>query len=233
MSATKPLTAMRGYLGANIRKRLNSDGTVMLPAITITRQTGSRAVTIGKLLVENQQSRVEEGEPKWQLFEKDLVNYVLRKSGLPESLSKYYPENPTPFVEDALEDIVGLHPSSYKINEWCHSTIIELCRKGHAIIIGRASNLLTRDLPNTLRVRFVGSLEVRAAHVMKIMNLSERDAYDHIRHEDTLRKRYARMNFKQSDVDNPQHYDLVLNTDRLSDQAIVEIITIALANKLD
>ena len=223
---------MKGYLGANIRKRLNSDGTAMLPAITITRQTGSRAVTIGKLLLEKMQSRVEEDEPRWQLFEKDLVNFVLRKSGLPESLSKYYPENPTAYVEDALEDIVGLHPSAYKINERCHSTIIELCKTGHAIIIGRASNLLTHDLPNTLRVRFVGSLEARAKHIMTTMNLNERDAYDHIRHEDTLRKRYARMNFNQSDVDNPQHYDLVLNTDHLSDDAIVNIISIALANKL-
>jgi len=223
------LSAVRGYVGANVQERLRREGVRLLPSIAITRQTGSRAVTIANKLLERLNARSKpDSSKRWRLYEKDLVNYVLRQHGLSESLAKYYPENSTPYVEDALEDIVGLHPSAYTINERCHRAIVDLCQEGHAIIIGRACNFLARDLANTLRIRFVGTPEVRTRHIIKVLNLDQRHAEEHIRNEDTLRKRYARMNFNHSDVDNPQRYDLVFNTDHLPDETIIDLIEIAL-----
>ena len=217
MNAIKSLSAVRGYLGASIQEAPDHDllERQSHPAITITRQTGARAITISEFLIKRLQASQDPLSPKWTLFEKDLIKEVLRQEKLPEDLAKFFPEDKRHYIDDTVEEIAGLHPPAIEINEKCHRLVKNLCKRGHVIIIGRCGNILTYTMPSVLKVRLVGSMEVRVRHIMQRCQLSEKDAATHLKKEDYFRKRYAKENFGITDIDNPLYYDVVLNTDYL------------------
>lgn len=224
MSAIKSLSAVKGYLGASIQEVPDHDlhERQSYPAITITRQTGARAVTIAEHLLERLHAVQVPDSPQWTLFEKELIKQVLRHNDLPEDLAKFFPENPRPYIGDTVEEIIGLHPPAIEINEKCHRLVKSLCKRGHVIIIGRCGNILTCDMPSVLKVRLVGSMEVRVGHIMKRRQIDGKEATAYLKKEDSLRRRYAKENFGITDIDNPLYYDVVINTDRLPDLDIAK-----------
>lgn len=234
MNANKSLPAVGGYLGAQFAHDEHGPrGEFSYPAVTITRQTGARAISIGNRLLERLASHQNiEGEPAWSLWEKQILDHVLRESNLPETLADRFPEEQGSYIEDTIEEIIGQHPSSFVINQKCHELIGNLCRLGHVIIIGRAANLLLARRRNALHVRLVGSESTRAQHLAQIRSMGQRQALAFIKREDLQRQRYARLNFDCPNIDDPHLYDLTLNTDNLDDQAAAAIIEIALQAKV-
>ena len=224
MSAIKSLSAVKGYLGASIQEAPDHDLHVRhnYPSITITRQTGARAVSISEQLIERLHATQVPDSPQWTLFEKDLIKQVLRRDNLPEDLARFFPEDPRHYIDDTVEEIIGLHPPAIEINEKCHRLVKSLCHRGHVIIIGRCGNILTCDMPSVLKVRMVGSLEVRVQHIMRRQQIDEKEATGYLKKEDTLRRRYAKENFGITDIDNPLLYDVVINTDKIPDLDIAK-----------
>jgi cytidylate kinase len=101
---------------------------------------------------------------------------------------------------------------------------------GHCILVGRGGNKIAEGLSNVTRVRFVGSLSQRIKQVVSIHGMSNKEAKYFIKQEDRARQRYMKNHF-DSDVENPLDYDLVINTDHYSDQAVVQIVLSAVAAK--
>jgi cytidylate kinase len=235
MNVIKSLSAVMGYLGASIQQATDHDLYVRqsYPAVTITRQTGARAISIGKLLISQLHEKQDPEAPPWTLFEKDLIKQVLRNDNLPEDLAKFFPEDPRHYLDDTMEEIAGLHPPAFVINEKCHQLLKNLCKRGHVVIIGRCGNILTCGMPSVLKVRLVGSLQVRIQSIVKLFEFDEKQAMAYLKKEDILRKRYAKENFGITDIDNPLLYDLVINTDHLPDASIAKIIEELLWAKVD
>lgn len=232
MNLSNSLNAVTGYLGANAAGRFrSSESPPRFPAIAITRQVGARATSVGELLIERFAAKQVAGSPPWTLFGRELIQHVLRESNLPERLEKFFPEDASHSWRESLELIVGLHPPSYEINRRCHETIANLLRLGHVIVVGRCCNILGRSLPNVLNLRLVGSLERRVKYLALRRGESERDAMAYLKKEDLERKRYAKENFNLSNLDEPTLYDLVVNTDRLSDQTIASVVEEAMERK--
>ena len=66
-------------------------------------------------------------------------------------------------VADALEELLGLHPSSWTLIQQTAETIWRLAQMGHVILVGRGANLITAKLASVFHVRLIGSLEKRVA----------------------------------------------------------------------
>ena len=225
---------MTGYLNANVPSHVPGQSFEQqpgFPAITITRQAGARATSIGELLIEELKAESPFGGPPWTLFGKELINFVLRESNLPETLAKFFPEEGRHSFRESVEEIIGLHPSSFEFNQRCHRAIVNLCRLGHVIIIGRGANLLAKNMPNVLNVRLVGSFKNRVRHMCNCRDINEREAEALVKREDVLRSRYAKDNFSVSNTDDPLLYDLLVNTDELSNNAVARLIKDALYAK--
>ena len=109
-------------------------------------------------------------------------------------------------------------------------TIVRLSRIGHAIIVGRAGNQITHGLHNVVSVRLIGSLEVRTRRIAELKKISRKEALSFIKKEDAARRHYLRQHFA-ADIADPLSYDLVINTDHLSDESIVEILAAAIEAK--
>jgi cytidylate kinase len=104
------------------------------------------------------------------------------------------------------------------------SIIYELAKKGDAVFFGRGSQLLLNSFQCALHVLVTGSLEKRIERVMKEKGVGTEVAEKIIRRSDHDKRGFIRFAFDE-DWLNPNLYDLVLNTDKLSIGSAVKSIT--------
>lgn len=201
------------------------------PAVTISRETGSRAVTIGKVLARILDEVVPSKDCHWTVFDENLVEQVLEDHHLPRRLKAYMAEDKVGEFSATIEEILGLHPSSWTLFHHTVETVLKLASLGQVILVGRGTNLMTASMPGVLHVRLIGSVAVRTAHVERFYGLGIEEARKRLKNKDAASRRYVRQHFGLKNAD-PILYDLVINTDRLRDDAVAMIIADALAERV-
>ncbi len=184
------------------------------PAITISRLAGSGGLTIASQLAESLQARAPV-DCHWTVFDRNLLERVLEEHHLPKRIAEYMPENHKPMLGDMLEELLGLHPSSWTLVQQTSETILRLAHLGFVILVGRGANIITRKLNNVFHVRLVGSVEKRVHRIEQVYDLDRTRALNLVQEQDRGRRRYLHEHFGQ-DIDDPMLYHLVINTDRLS-----------------
>jgi hypothetical protein len=78
------------------------------PTVTISRETGAGAITIGQMVTDSFQS-LEKGRPhSWALFDQNIVKTMLEDQRLPSQLEEFIKEESKPALKDAFEELLGL-----------------------------------------------------------------------------------------------------------------------------
>ena len=193
------------------------------PFITLGRETGAGATTTGQLLVPLLDQALGEKGQGWIFLDKNLLAHVLAQHNLPERLAAHLPEDKISEIKAIIGEWVGLHPSLWELEHKVAEAILQLAHVGRVVIAGRAACLITQSLPGGFHVKLVASPEVRAQRMMKLLNCDAAVATAHNRKTDLARRRYVKARFGQ-DIDDPHHYDLVINTDRMSAAAVARLI---------
>ncbi len=196
--------------------------TKLQPAVTISRQAGAGAKAIATELAEFLQARTPE-PCDWTVFDKNLVGKVLEEHKLPKEVARFMPEGRISAIQDAVEEMLGLHPSSRTLLEQTSETILHLARLGHVIVLGRAANVITRAMKNVFHIRLVAPLEHRVGQIMAHEKLERKAALEFIRKSDRGRQRYLKDHF-HTDIDDILQYDLVINTARLPHHGTARLI---------
>jgi cytidylate kinase len=98
------------------------------------------------------------------------------------------------------------------------------------VMLGRNGTVILADRPNTLHVKLDGPLEERVARAVERLGITHRQAERRARHEDEIRSGMSRKLHHWDPRDN-DHYDLVVNTMRFSEDGAVRIILAALEAK--
>jgi cytidylate kinase len=197
--------------------------TKFSPTITLSRQTGCEIMAIAGELAGMMQDLTPDDSCPWTIFDKNLVERVLEEHKLPRATAKYMPEDRVSAIQDAVEELLGLHPSSRTLVQQTAETIHHVAALGHVILIGRAANIITRNLQNVFHVRLVAPLEVRVERIMAREHLDPKAARELIHKGDLARKRYLKDHF-HADIDDALQYDLVLNTARLPHRVVAHTI---------
>ncbi len=108
------------------------------------------------------------------------------------------------------------------------SVVRELARNQPLVILGRGSQFILKEYPGILHVLAVAPLEVRMKRVMQDLKLDQEAARQEImRYDNSLREFFKR--YFKVEPEEPVHYDLVINTRRLSFQAAASIVVHALS----
>ena len=110
------------------------------------------------------------------------------------------------------------------------SLILQYALDDNVVIIGRGGSFLLQGVPFCLRVRLVASLEARLEAIMAREGLTREAARRLIDKVDGERACYIKSNYG-SDWDADSLYDLILNTDSLTYDGVVEILIESLAAK--
>ncbi len=97
---------------------------------------------------------------------------------------------------------------------------------GEGVILGRGGVFVLRDDPAALRVRLTGPRERRVAQAMRLEGLARAAAEAGAKRLDAAHAAYVRQ-YYGARIDDPCHYDLVLDSTRFSIDACVELIAAA------
>ena len=189
--------------------------TVVRRAVTISRQAGCGAVFVAEKVAKYLDEHATIPGVKWTIFDRQLMIKVLEDHKLPAYLLKILPEDRTSYVQDTLADIFNVHPTADKMVKLIAETVLRLAEVGNAIIVGRGANIVTAKLPHVLHVRLVADLDDRIERVCQEYNKTPEAARRYCLEEDPARTRYMKSYFN-TDINDPLHYHLVINTSRIN-----------------
>ncbi len=193
------------------------------PAITISAQTGAGAEGVARQLAAVLESREPPGHAPWTVFDRQLVEIALEEHHLPTSLAKFMPEDRRSYLDDVLDEMIGLRPPSWELMPKVIQSARHLADAGHVILVGRGAGIVTGGMPNVFHVRLIASLPKRIERVQQLQNLSPKAAAKFISKTDRGRGRYVKAHFHLR-VDDDLQYHLVLNTDLISLADAAELI---------
>ncbi len=182
--------------------------------VTISRQAGAGGITIGEKLTDYLNKELP-GKCFWTLFDKNLVNQVIKEHNLSEKILPFLKESSISEIEDILDDLFGLHPPQFNLVQCTTETILHLAKMGRVILIGRGAPVITRKIEGGVHIRLIGSFQKRKSHIKEHFKLTDKEAERFIENEDRGRAQYLKKYFNE-DIDNPLLYDLIINIDTIS-----------------
>jgi cytidylate kinase len=97
---------------------------------------------------------------------------------------------------------------------------------GEGVILGRAAVVLLADDAAALKVRLDGPRERRVHQAMRLQGIDEQTARQRLARQDRAHADYARR-FYGTDMGDPRHYHLMLDSTALPLGACVEILVLA------
>lgn len=195
--------------------RRKTKATPKKPVITISRQPGIPAEKLTARLA---------AELDLDIFDNEIINAVAKSVKMSEKVVATLDEKTRGVLDNWIQVLKStryLLPDTYITH--LTKVIGAIAEQGGAIIVGRGANLI---LPpeKTMRVRLVAPMGVRMVHLSKDGEVSSIDeAQRIIAKKEAEQHAYIRKHF-EVEIDDPVHYDLVINTHFMADEKIIEMI---------
>jgi cytidylate kinase len=178
-----------------------------MAVITISRQLGSLGREVATLVAERLGYRFV-----WR----DMINEAARRASAPE-------------VELAIIDelnLLGLSPTPTARKSYCEAVqkvMEELAREGNVVILGRAGQVILHKRPATLHVRIIAPVDLRVQRVADQQKIALTAARAQVEASDDARRDFLER-YYESDWDDVDLYDLVLNTARLAPDQAADLV---------
>jgi CMP/dCMP kinase len=207
-----------------------------MKAITISRQYGSGGGEIAARLAQRLH---------WHLIDHEIVARVARELGIPERQAEEQDEYAKGLIARIVSQFVSTVPAGAspvvqvapaeqtdenRYEKTLRRVVESAADSGHAVIVGRASQVILAKRRDVLHVRIVAPVQERVSYVARRENLDVARARERIQLKDSDRSRHLRTVFHQ-DLNNPMLYDLVINVGVLSLDGAVDLIRLALEDK--
>ena len=184
-----------------------------MAVITVSRQLGSLGCDIADAVA---------GQLGYRKVWRGLINQAARRARTPG------------MALDLLDDLglLGMSPSPSEEKAYLNAVrelIEEHARAGNVLIVGRGGQAVLRGWPDSLHVRIIAPLDVRAERLVARHGISALAALARIRASDRRRKRFVERAY-HVDWNDPALYDLVLNTASLDVTRAAGLICHAVAS---
>ena len=145
----------------------------------------------------------------------------------------YYPSeflmDSCPIERDAAFDEEPIPTETEVLGSFQH-IIEKLWKMDDVVIVGRGSQMVLANYPNTLHVRFVAPVEDRIERVIKDQGIVYPLAEREIEAVDKQHAQYIKHCY-DADWADPNHYDLVLNTGAIGDEQAAKVVITAIRNQ--
>jgi CMP/dCMP kinase len=114
-------------------------------------------------------------------------------------------------------------PASDELRGLIRTVIEDTASKGDAVLVSHAASLALSDRDDVLRVLITASLPTRRQRVAASLQVDDKEAARLIKRSDSGRADYIKR-FYGVGAEQPTHYDLVLNTDRIGPDAAARLV---------
>jgi cytidylate kinase len=186
--------------------------------ITFSREPGSSGHIVAKRIAD---------ELQYDFFDQEIIQAVAESSQVRATVIETLDEKGISSLDDMISAVEDeRHIWSYEYLHHLMKVIGTIGRHGNAVILGRGANFI---LPGkgVFRVRVVAPIDVKIQNVSSEMNISVGEARAFIIRTESDRKAFVRKYFN-ADIENPEHYDLILNTARMTVDTAVACVKTAL-----
>lgn len=183
------------------------------PVITVSRMAGCCARTLAGALAERLGV---------QVWGRELVDRIASDKNLRHDVVARLDDGLVSEVDNWVRGMLGRR--LFMRDDYAQAmaaTIRTLAETGGAVIVGRGAGFVLGDLAD-LRLRLVAGDRHRAEVLRRARNISRDAALEYMQRTDAARAAFIRSYF-QADVDDPRHYDIVLNTEQTDVGVMVEI----------
>lgn len=175
--------------------------------ITISREMGSGGIPIAHKVAE---------ELGYRLIDGETIMEAAAAYGLSPEAVEQADEKPPHFV-DTMDSKQSLDLHLIEL------IILEAALKGNVVIYGRGGQDLLKEIKSVLRTRIIAPFEDRIERWAEREWLDPDRARLLVRKSDQQRAGFIKYYFDR-DWEDSVHYDLTINTQRLSEDKAVEII---------
>lgn len=179
-----------------------------MAVITISRQLGSAGDYIAGLVASSL---------SYKLVNKQSIIMEARRRGTidPKTVDRIGEGKPS--LLDRFDR--NMSHTVYEIR----SILRDEASEGNAVIVGRCGNIELKDRSDILRVRIIADTEIRISRISQENGIDRVQAIKMLKQSDRERSNYAR-HFFFIDHSNPELYDIVINTSRISPDAAARLI---------
>ncbi len=202
------------------------------PALTVSRQCGAGLGRIERPLLEYLDELRPDTSGEWVLFDQSLLGTLLGRGPVRQVLPPFNPGAAKIPVSPLLGENLARPVSEWNLFNHSANAIRMLCHQGHAIVVGRAGNQVTADLPGTFHVRLVSAESNRVSFLKSSRRIGENEAAEVVAETDKARSKFVKRH-AGAEIDDPLGYHLVLNTDHLSGELAARIIADSLHEWID
>lgn len=185
---------------------------MMMTAITISRQLGSLGDEVGQAVAK----RLD-----YTLVSREVTNQAASRAHAPEVALATIDDLGLLNIRPSQKDRRAYQQAVKKVME-------ELAEAGKIVIIGRAGQVILREHPNVLHVKVIAPAELRAERLALGQEISLENARAQVEASDKARKNYLRRYYRVR-WDDPDLYDLIVNTARLGPDEAACLICQALS----
>jgi len=197
-----------------------------MAVITISRQFGAGGITVGEVVAQKLGYKFYDNEII-QLLAKEAkvsTNWVedLEKEAggaLQKFLSQVVPKS---MVERILDDKRGYIDEEIYV-DLLHLIIKKIADDGNAVIIGRGGQYILAGQPDVYHILLVADKLDRIKFIEEKYGLRPKRAVQTVNFDDKRRVNLYRK-FGREDYDHPIHYQLVINTSKISREKAVDLV---------
>jgi cytidylate kinase len=183
--------------------------------ITISRQFGSLGDEVAAAAAERL---------GYRLVARDLINQAARRAAAPVAALAEIDELMMLDACPSKKDCRAYH-------EAVRDVVLELASAGDVVIVGRGGQVILRDHPAALHARVIAPAPLRAWRIAEVSHISLEAAAAQVAASDRFLKSYLKRYYRVA-WDDPELYDLVINTERTTPAAAAELLQVALQSRL-
>ena len=194
--------------------------------VTIQRQFGSLGRPIARSMAELLGIKY---------YDRDLVDQAAKELELPVSVVKEEEEKavkqaPNPFISMMFPLGSGTSDTQDKIFAAQKNIIRFLAERDSCIIVGRCSDFILAEMPNTMHIYIYASYQDRLHHCVYDLKLEEQEARRMIKAVDDARDEYQ-MHYAGYLPDDKRYKDIMINSSLFGVQGTAEYLTDAVRRK--
>jgi cytidylate kinase len=204
-------------------RREKPSGPLLQHVITVSRQRGSG----GSIVAERVAQRFD-----YTLLHRDIIDRICSSTGTVRRIVASLDEHVKPEVTIWFESMLGMkYMNAGDYVKLLLETIDSIARLGGVVVVGRGANLIIGP-ERGFHVRVVAPRDVRVRRLMERDGKSERDATRDVDGKDRERADFIRKVYGR-EIDDPQGYDLVINTGLLTIDAVTSLVANAAMEKFE
>lgn len=187
------------------------------PLVTLSREFGALGAATGRVVADTL---------GFSFWDQEIVHAIVEHTGAQEALLASLDERTRNRIEDVIsENLGGVVGTTGEYVRQVTRVVRTIERHGGAVIIGRGAYFILGP-EAALRVRVVCPAALRIARFAEREGIDKREAERRVRRVERERRAFNKRYFGK-EVDDPLHFDLVVNTGWTTPKAAADVVVAA------